>query len=199
MNVFIYQQNQQSGPFSAEAFQGMLQMGSVANDASVWLEGSPDWVPLATFLTQHPELAPQAAPVAASPAVGRIRAAAAPVAMRSSAAASEGGALLKTIGASLGVAIACGVAWAIEQCFLGIQLPYIIGVGIAWICGKTVATVSGGTTGALYQMVGAGSCTLAWAVGVFGVALGDREPRVGIWTIVCFLFALGMTWKTVNE
>jgi len=198
MNVFIFQQNQQSGPFAAEAFQEMVRMGSVAGDASVWQEGTPDWVPLATFLAQHPELAPKAEPQTVSPAAERIRAMT-PAASLGRPAPSEGGVFLKALGAALGVGIGCGIGWAVLQAFTGIQLPYIIGVGIAWACGKTVDKVSGGASGSLFAIAAVGACILAWLIGILGVALADQEPRIGIWTIVCFFFALGMTWKTATE
>jgi hypothetical protein len=80
-----------------------------------------------------------------------------------------------------------------------IQLPLIIGGGIAWLCGWTVVKVSRESTGWAWIGVAIGSAILAWCIGIFGVVLMGAEPLITIWTIVTFFLAIGSAWRAATE
>ena len=192
MNLYVHHDNQQVGPFPEESVREMVRVGSVPETALVWHEGAPDWVPLSTFLEQRgPGVQTRA--LAQRAALGRA-------AMKSAGSVpSDASLFLRTLGASLGVAVLAGIGWAVFQSFTRIQLPYIFGVGIGWLCGYTVDKVSRGMAGGLFLALAIGSCLLAWVIGVFGVAFAGLAPRIGILTLACFVLALGMAWKTASE
>lgn len=51
--VFIYTQNQQSGPFTVQDVRSMLLSGRVSLSDLAWYEGAPDWVSISSL----PEIA----------------------------------------------------------------------------------------------------------------------------------------------
>jgi hypothetical protein len=203
MNLYVYHHNQQLGPFPLESVREMAQLGSVPPEALVWHEGAPEWMPLGTFLAQHPVGAAAPGPgLARAPGPGSGRAqmvarmaAATASSTRRDEVPSEGKLFLMTVAAAIGVAVVLGAAWAAIQCVTRIQLPYLIGTSIGGLCGFTVDKVSRGSAGVLYVGIALGACVLAWLIGIFGVLAGGAEPRIGIWTIVSFVFALALAWK----
>ena len=192
MNCYTYHQDQQQGPFPLAAFHEMLRTGSVPQDALVWHDGAAAWMPLADFLSSNPAPVLEARPVA----VPRVVVSAA---KQQEATSSEVGLLGKSIAAALGVGVVGGGGWAAFQVYVGIQLPYIFGVGLAWLCGLTVRKVSRDMSGTLFCGTAVGASLLGWLIGVFGVAAANVEPRIGIWTLICFVFALLTAWKTAAE
>jgi len=53
MNLYLYHNNEQSGPFPLEAVQEMVRLGTVPETALAWYEGAPEWMPLTTFLPKQ--------------------------------------------------------------------------------------------------------------------------------------------------
>jgi GYF domain 2 len=51
MSLYLYQNEQRTGPFSEEQVRQMLQAGTVSPDTLAWKEGIADWSPLGTFLS----------------------------------------------------------------------------------------------------------------------------------------------------
>ena len=56
MQIFILQDNQQTGPFDETAVHQMVATGTVPRTALAWHEGLADWVPLNEILAFPPEL-----------------------------------------------------------------------------------------------------------------------------------------------
>jgi hypothetical protein len=46
MNIFIYKNDQQSGPFSLDEVYAMLESDAVLITDSGWVDGMTDWKPL---------------------------------------------------------------------------------------------------------------------------------------------------------
>lgn len=55
-NFYVYQNEQQTGPFTEDQLREMLAAGQVAPENHVWKEGTPDWVPLSTLELSKPKL-----------------------------------------------------------------------------------------------------------------------------------------------
>lgn len=49
MNLYIYQNNQQLGPFTLEEIQQKLQSGAVTQNDMAWYEGAAQWVPISAI------------------------------------------------------------------------------------------------------------------------------------------------------
>jgi len=50
MSLYLYQNDQQTGPFTGEQIQEMLRAGTVTRDTLGWKEGLADWSPLSSLL-----------------------------------------------------------------------------------------------------------------------------------------------------
>ena len=133
MELHIYDNEQQIGPFAPEVVQQMLESGALSPNAQVWHEGAPDWIPILTFF-------PQQAPPAAAPPSRFQPAAVEPM----SRGPDEGAVFVKAAVAGLGVALIAGVGWAALQAFASplLQLPYAIGVAFTFLCCHTVNKAS---------------------------------------------------------
>lgn len=198
MNLYVYDQGQQVGPFPAESVQEMLRVGSISADAQVWHEGAPEWTPAATFFGTT-----AAAPAVTAPAHPAARAMARAAAASGSGAdvPSEGTLFVRALAAGGGVAVLLGALWAGLQVIteMNLQLPLIIGSAIAYLCGWTVLKVSRECTGWTWISLAIGAAVLAWIVGIFGVIALGATPRIGLWTIVSFFFAMGTAWRVATE
>jgi hypothetical protein len=50
MNIFILTEGKETGPFSEEATQTLIEQGSVAATDLAWVSGMTDWAPLSEIL-----------------------------------------------------------------------------------------------------------------------------------------------------
>ena len=192
MDLLVYDGEKQAGPFAVETVAEMVRSGTISQDAHVWHEGATDWIPVATYLAQH---SPPIAAAAARPS--HVAAAVSP--RRTESIPTEGATFGKAAVAGIVVAVLGGALWAAFQIGVKVQLPYIFGVGVAWLCCTTIDKVSSGSTGGLYLALYLGCVILGWAVGVFGVRFGGLGPSIGLWTIACFLYSLYMAVRKAMD
>lgn len=204
MNLFLYDNNKQVGPFPAESVQEMIRVGSISSQALAWHEGAPDWMPVTAFFAQQGVPVAPAAPAASAPlhpaAAAMARAAASPT-RRQENVPGEGTLFVQAAGAGIAVAVLLGAAWAALQVVteMNLQLPWIIGCAIAYLCAWTVGKVSREMAGWAWISLAIGSAVLAWIVGIFGVAIVGEIPRIGLWTIIAFFLAIGTAWRVATE
>ena len=198
MQISVYNNNQQLGPFDLEAVHNMVRLGSLPQTAHVWYDGAPDWIPLPTFLQQYP--AP-AAPTA-GPAPGRMS----PQPMLSTAHAPAGGGQLSDAQRLIRATIAGGVAalvgggvWAGLAIGLGVELGYVAW-GIGLLCGFAVSKLGRGH-GTIFQvmavvcsLVGIGIGKLAFLMSAGGEDMGIVDT-LGIVDIVFVIFAMASAWQ----
>ena len=185
MDLLVYDGEKQAGPYAVETVAEMIRSGAISQEAHVWHEGATDWIPVATYLAQR-------SPPIAAPAAGPSRIAAAVSTRRTESVPTEGATFGKAAVAGIAVAVLGGAMWAAFQIGVKVQLPYIFGVGLAWLCCTTIDKVSRGSAGGLYLALYLGCVILGWAVGVFGVVVGGLVPSIGLWTMACFLYVLYM-------
>ncbi|MEI6072110.1 MAG: DUF4339 domain-containing protein [Verrucomicrobiae bacterium] len=67
MQIYLYQNEQQVGPFTVEDIRNMIWEGSVDSNDLGWHEGLTEWQPLNSFLPAPQNLPAPAKPVSASP------------------------------------------------------------------------------------------------------------------------------------
>jgi hypothetical protein len=207
MDLFVYDQGQQSGPFPGEQVQEMLRSGSLSTEAMVWHEGAPDWVPAATFFgppVAVPPPIPAVRVVAAAaqhPAAQAVVRASGRARVPGEAVPTEGALFVRALGVGLGTAVLLGAGWAALQVVtqMMLQLPFIIGGAVGWLCGYAVSKASRDSAGWAWAGLAIGCAVVAWVVGIFGVMVAGAEPRIGLWTLVGFVFAIGSAWRAATE
>jgi hypothetical protein len=73
MSLYLYQNDQQTGPFSEEQIGQMLQAGTVTPDTLSWKEGMETWSPLSSLhLSPGREVVPPAPPAMSKSPLGLI-------------------------------------------------------------------------------------------------------------------------------
>jgi hypothetical protein len=196
MELLVYDNNQQTGPFTIQTVQEMFASGAISPNAHVWHEGAPNWIPVGAFLAQNAP-ASVAAPAAAARAM-RFQ----PSALATSAEVPNEGALfIKAALWGLGVAVVSGLCWAALQVFATprLQLPYAIGIGLAYLCCHTVDKASSESSGGLYLLLHFACIVVLWGLGIFGVVLMGGIAIIGIYTIAGFVLSLIIAWWKANN
>lgn len=200
MQISVYHNGQQLGPFPLEALHNMVRLGSLPDSALVWYEGAPDWIPLPTFLQQHPvPAAPAGSP---APAPGRT----APSQMLSTAHTPAGATQLSDASRLIRASIAGGVAaligggvWAGLAIGIGIQLGYVAW-GIGLLCGFAVSKLGRGH-GTIFQLmavvcslVGIAIGKLAFVMSIDGGGLTIVDT-LGFRDIIFVVLAIASAWR----
>jgi hypothetical protein len=54
MSLYLYQNNQQTGPFTEEQITQMIQSGQVSRDTMGWKQGMTAWQPISTLVPVPP-------------------------------------------------------------------------------------------------------------------------------------------------
>ena len=137
MDIHIFANNQQMGPFSKETVLQMASIGSLPADASVWHDGAADWYPLAKFVAAHGSPAPAPQAVEAAP----MQTAAAVLPGSSLEGPSPTTCVLRGIAAGFGTAVLCGAAWVALSIATGVWIGYI-GLLVGWLVGKATSAAS---------------------------------------------------------
>ena len=180
MQISVYNNGQQLGPFPLDAIHNMVRLGSLPDTAVVWYEGAPDWIPLPTFLQQYPVPAAPAASPAHSAAPGRMST----QQMLSASHAPAGGGQLSDSARLLRATIAGGVAALIGG---GVWAGIAIGINreIGW-----VAWGIGVLCGFAVSKLGRGHGTIFQAMADISIM-----DTLGVVDIVFVVFAVGSAWS----
>jgi hypothetical protein len=70
MSLYLYQNDQQTGPFTGEQIQEMLRAGAVTRDTMGWKEGLAEWSPLSSLLPASEIVMPPPTPKPRSSMLG---------------------------------------------------------------------------------------------------------------------------------
>lgn len=140
MEIHVFANNQQMGPYPKETVIQMAGLGSLPADASVWHDGAADWYPLSEFLVKNGGVA------AATPAVS---APAEPVMAQRETFRSGAGddgpsptaCIVRGVAAGFGTAVVAGGIWLAFSIFTGVWLG-LIGMGVGWLVGKATSAAS---------------------------------------------------------
>ncbi len=140
MEIHVFANNQQMGPYPKETVIQMAGLGSLPADASVWHDGAGDWYPLSEFLAKN------GGAVAAAPAIPAPAEPSSPEreAFRSSAGdegPSPTACIVRGVAAGFGTAVVAGGTWLAFSIFTGVWLG-LIGLGVGWLVGKATSAAS---------------------------------------------------------
>jgi hypothetical protein len=194
MQISVYNNGQQLGPFPLEAVHNMVRLKSLPNEAMVWYEGAADWIPLPTFLQQYP--VPAAPAAAAAPASGRMstqQMLSASQAPRGDGQLSDGARLLRATIAGGVAALIGGGVWAGIAIATGIQLGYVAW-GIGLLSGFAVSKLGRGH-GTIFQVM-AVLCSLAGiALGKVAIVMATGFLAISLVDIVFVILAVASAWQ----
>ena len=201
MQISVYNNGQQLGPFPLDAVHNMVRLGSLPQTALVWYEGAPDWIPLPTFLQQYPvPAAPVAMPMqAAGPSQmspGMIAAAHAHGAQAGQI--SDAQRLLRATIAGAVAALIGGGVWAGLVITTGVEIGYVAW-GIGLLCGFAVSKLGRGH-GSIFQGMAVIFSLIGIAIGKMAFVMtedsgGSITDTLGGVDIIFVLLAIASAWQ----
>lgn len=194
MQISIYSDGQQSGPFPLDALHNMVRLGSLPDTANVWYEGASDWIPLPAFLQQHPmPAAPMVAAVVQSGVRATISPAPRPAPSRKSGELSDAARLVRGLVAGGVCAILAGAVWAGIAIALTVELGYVAwGIGLA--TGLAVSKLGRGH-GVVFQIIAVVCSLVGIAIGKVGFALSSGFLSMGLFDLLFIVLALASAWQ----
>jgi hypothetical protein len=138
MEIHVFANSQQLGPFSKESVLEMAQLGSLPPDASVWHDGAKDWYPISEFIGKHGGAVSVPAP--------SVEAVSAPGRLASARGGSDGepsptAFVIRGVGAGLATAVVAGGVWLTFSVMTGFWIGWI-GLGVGWLVGKMTSVAS---------------------------------------------------------
>jgi hypothetical protein len=194
MQISVYNDGQQLGPFPIEDVHNMVRLGSLSPTAHVWHDGAPDWIPLPTFLQQHPmPAAPAVTPRAALPAAHASLYA--PQATAGQDQLSDAARLVRATIAGGVAALIGGGVWAGLAVGIGVELGYVAW-GIGLLCGFAVSKLGRGH-GTIFQVLAVVCSLVGIAIGKIAFMMNgnDIADAFGIVDIVFVLLAVASAWR----
>ena len=201
MQISVYNNGQQLGPFPLDAVHNMVRLGSLPDTAHVWYDGAPDWIPLPTFLQQYPVPAAPAAAPAHSAMPGRMTTQQMISASHASAGEgqlSDSARLVRATIAGCVAALIGGGAWAGIAIATHREIAYLAW-GIGLLCGFAVSKLGRGH-GTIFQAMAAIFSLLGIAIGKMGFVLSVGSEisimdTLGIVDIVFVVLAVASAWQ----
>ncbi len=186
MEIHVFANNQQLGPFSKESVLEMARLGSLPPDASVWHDGVKDWYPVSEFVGN------QGGAVATPVSVPTAEEALSPERLVSSRSESEGEPspttfVVRGVAAGLGTAVVAGGAWFAFSFMTGIWIG-LIGLLVGWLVGK-MTSVANREEGAAILPISAVVFTLVTYLPILVV-----RP-MNLWVWLSCAFAGFNAWK----
>lgn len=136
MEIHVFVNNQQLGPYPKETVIQMAGLGSLPADASVWHDGASDWYPLSEFLSKNGGVAASVA--AAGPERGERESVLVP---RMDEGPSPAAYVVRGVAAGFGTAVVAGGIWLAFSIWTGIWLG-LIGLLVGWLVGKATSVAS---------------------------------------------------------
>lgn len=136
MEIHVFANSQQMGPYPKETVIQMAGLGSLPADASVWHDGAGDWYPLSEFLAKNGGAVASAA--AAGPERGEHELA--QVSMGDEGP-SPTAFVVRGVAAGFGTAVVAGGVWLAFSIWTGIWLG-LIGLLVGWLVGKATSVAS---------------------------------------------------------
>lgn len=199
MQIHIFQDEKQTGPFPLDAVHNMKRLGSVNDTAMVWHDGLTDWQPIGPFLAANQPSRPLsvAAPPfkAAAPAKPKAVWGPAQTSPAPKPEPSDVNRLMRSILAGGVAALISGAVWIGIAVGVGIQIGWLAW-GIGWLCGLAVSNFGRGN-GAVFQLI-AVLCALAGiAIGKVGILLAGYMP-FSLFDILWVILAVASAWKTAG-
>ena len=139
MEIHVFANNQQMGPYPKETVIQMAGLGSLPADASVWHDGAGDWYPLSEFLAKNGGVAVAAPAAEAAPELERQEREA--LRVRRDEDPSPRAYVVRGVAAGFGTAVVAGGIWLAFSIWTGIWLG-LIGLLVGWLVGKATSVAS---------------------------------------------------------
>ncbi len=200
MQLHVFQDEKQTGPFVLDAVHNMKRTGRLKENAMLWHEGLADWQPAEAFLAANPPskaftAPPVAAPVA-RPAENKTQAAwiAAQAGAAPKSEPSDVSRVLRSVLAGGVAALIGGGIWAGIAILAHIQLGWLAW-GIGWLCGLAVSKFGRGN-GVVFQLIAVGCSLLGILIGKIGIAIGLGVLAIGLFDLLWVALAVWSAWKT---
>jgi len=140
MEIHVFANNQQLGPFSKESVLEMARLGSLPPEASVWHDGVKDWYPISEFVGNHGGSVPSAASIPSTEAT-EVSERSAPTRSGADGEPSPTAFVIRGVAAGLGTAVVAGGAWLAFSVMTGIWIG-LIGLLVGWLVGKMTSVAS---------------------------------------------------------
>lgn len=187
MEIHVFQNQQQTGPFPVEAVVEMGRLGTLPRDALVWHDGATDWYRLEQFLRER------GVPVADAPSPSRQREAALEAEALAQARRADDGpsataCVVRGVGAGFGTALVGGLLWAGGSYAVGFRIPFF-GMAIGWAVGYATNRASRGE-GTLLLPISACIWTLLAILPMTGI---------GFMGLGAFAAALWLAWRNAAD
>ena len=190
MEVLVYANQQQLGPFTPETVADMARMGSLPAEAMVWHEGVSEWYPLTGFLEQHAPGTPVTPPPVEEPPVAPVRSTLAslnPPQIGGDGIPSSASCIVRGVAAGFGVALVGGMLWLGASVMVGFRIPFV-GLGIGWLVGTMTARAARNEASVILPV-----SAVLWTF------LACAPFTVGIYSLLGLLFACYWAWRTAAE
>lgn len=200
MQIHVHNNGQSLGPFPLAAFHEMVRLGSLPDTAVVWYEGAPDWVPLPTFLQQHPlPAAPAAAAAAVAPSPTRP-AAVTPQMLAAARAQTRGGQEISDVQRVMRAGVAGGASaliggavWAGIAIALSVELGYVAW-GIGLLCGFAISKFGRGH-GVVFQIMAVVCSLVGIGIGKIGFAMSAGFLSIRLFDLLFIGLAMVSAWR----
>lgn len=138
MEIHVFANNQQMGPYPKDTVIQMAGLGSLPADASVWHDRAGEWYPLSEFLAKNGGAAVAAPAAAAGPE--RQEREVVQVSMRDEGP-SPTAYVVRGVAAGFGTAVVAGGIWLAFSIWTGIWLG-LIGLLVGWLVGTATSVAS---------------------------------------------------------
>ena len=201
MQISVYNDGQQLGPFPLDAIHNMVRLGSLPQTAHVWYEGAPDWIPLPTFLQQYPVPAAPATAlmhsVGPSPRSPGMIGAGQPHGAQAGQISDAQRLLRATIAGGVAALIGGGV-WAGLVIGTGVEIGWVAwGIGV--LCGLSVSKLGRGH-GTIFQAMAAVFSLIGIAIGKMAFVMSEGSgmtvmDTLGGVDIIFVLLAIASAWQ----
>jgi hypothetical protein len=193
MQIYLFQDEKQIGPFPLDAVHDMKALGSANDGTLVWHDGLADWQPIGPFLAANPSTRTTQAPVAAAPAQRAVSRA---VPQASATEPSDISRVVRSLLAGGVAALIGGGIWALIAIVAHIQIGWLAW-GIGWLCGLSVAKFGRGN-GVVFQFIAVGFSLLGILIGKVGIAIGLDVLAISLFDILWVVLAVASAWKTAG-
>jgi hypothetical protein len=191
MEIHVFANSQQMGPFPLDSVIDMARMGSLPAEAMVWHEGATDWYPLSRLLAERAPgvvLGAGAAPVEVAEPARPSSPAFNPPQVSPKELPSTTGYVVRGVAAGFGVAVAGGLLWFGISVAAGFRIPFV-GLAVGWGVGRVTAWASRNESSLVLPISAVLWTFLACA----------PLSAFSVWSLLSLAFACHLAWQQAAD